>query len=130
MGRLLLSTHGRYALGTYRVEVSEYFPLQHTVHVMLDTMGDLFGLVFAKSHRDCSVHQQDIVWHGNVQLFSVWNAEDEGGAFVGYLCLDLFTRDFKPTVSYLSGYRPSVVLSPLLGFELDINLGICPPRWL
>ncbi|KAK0648000.1 thimet oligopeptidase [Cercophora newfieldiana] len=76
-------------------EISEYFPLQHTVDVMLEVMGNLFGLVFRKVvNKDGPLQHQ--TWHDDVQLFSVWDTDDEGGAFVGYLYLDLFTRDFKP----------------------------------
>ncbi|KAK0625878.1 hypothetical protein B0T14DRAFT_420862 [Immersiella caudata] len=75
-------------------EISEYFSLQHTVNVMLEVMGDLFGLVFRKASEDCPV-QYD-AWHEDVQLLSVWNTEGEGGDFVGFLYLDLYTRDFKP----------------------------------
>ncbi|KAK4455371.1 metallopeptidase MepB [Podospora aff. communis PSN243] len=75
-------------------DVSEYFPLQHTVDVMLETMGGLFGLIFSKVNENSPV-QHDI-WHDDVQVFDVWNSGDEGGDFVGFLYLDLFTRDFKP----------------------------------
>ena len=37
----------------------------------------------------------DIVWHDDVQVFSVWNDEGEGSGFVGYLYLDLFPREGK-----------------------------------
>lgn len=34
------------------------------------------------------------IWHEDVQVFSVWNCDEDGG-FVGYLCLDLFLREGK-----------------------------------
>ena len=79
-----------------KTEISEYFPLQHAVDVMLETMGSLFGLVFSHMDKGSSTYNQDMVWHDDVQLFSVWNTEDEGGAFVGYLYLDPYVRDFNP----------------------------------
>jgi metallopeptidase MepB len=37
----------------------------------------------------------DIVWHEDVQVFSVWDEEAQGSGFVGYLYLDLFPREGK-----------------------------------
>jgi len=71
--------------------VSEYFPLQHTLSKMLETMGGLFGMIFTKVDTTA-----ENIWHEDVQLYSVWDTEEEGGDFVGYLYLDLFVRDFKP----------------------------------
>jgi metallopeptidase MepB len=34
----------------------------------------------------------DISWHKDVKIFSVWDNEGEGGGFVGYLYLDLHPR--------------------------------------
>jgi metallopeptidase MepB len=38
---------------------------------------------------------EDIAWHDDVKIFSVWDDEGEGGGFVGYLYLDLHPRDDK-----------------------------------
>jgi metallopeptidase MepB len=78
--------------------ISEYFPLQTTIRGMLEIFEQLFGLVFVEivgSDRDSlapSGKGDDIVWHEEVQVFSVWDDEGEGSGFVGYLYLDLFPR--------------------------------------
>lgn len=81
--------------------ISEYFPLQTTIQGMLKIFEELFGLVFVEiigSDRDDispSGKGGDITWHEDVQVFSVWDDEGEGGGFVGYLYLDLFPRQGK-----------------------------------
>lgn len=81
--------------------VSEYFPLQTTIEGMLKIFEELFGLVFVEvtgEDRDklaITGKGNDIVWHDDVQIFSVWDDEGEGSGFVGYLYLDLFSRDGK-----------------------------------
>lgn len=81
--------------------ISEYFPLQTTIQGMLEIFEQLFGLVFVKiegKDRDAiseSGNGDDIVWHKDVQVFSVWDDEAEGSGFVGYLYLDLHPRDGK-----------------------------------
>jgi metallopeptidase MepB len=81
--------------------IAEYFPLQTTIEGMLKIFEELFGLVFVEitgSDRDeisPSGKGGDIVWHDEVQVFSVWDDEGEGSGFVGYLYLDLFPRQGK-----------------------------------
>lgn len=81
--------------------IAEYFPLQNTIDGMLKIFEQLFGLVFVEitgKDRDqvaTSGKGSDIVWHEDVQIFSVWDDEGEGGNFVGYLYLDLFPRPGK-----------------------------------
>jgi len=81
--------------------ISEYFPLQTTIRGMLEIFEQLFGLAFVEvvgKDRDSispSGKGEDIVWHEEVQVFSVWDDEGEGGGFVGYLYLDLFPRTGK-----------------------------------
>ena len=82
-------------------QIAEYFPLQSTIEGMLKIFEELFGLVFVEitgADRDAiaeSGNGKDIVWHEDVQVFSVWDDEGEGSGFVGYLYLDLFPRDGK-----------------------------------
>lgn len=82
-------------------KVAEYFPLHTTIQGMLRIFEELFGLAFVEitgEDRDAlseTGNGGDIVWHEDVQLFSVWNDEGEGDDFVGYLYLDLFPRDGK-----------------------------------
>jgi metallopeptidase MepB len=81
--------------------IAEYFPLQTTIQGMLKIFEELFGLVFVEivgEERTALADggkAEDIVWHPEVQVFSVWDDEDEGAGFVGYLYLDLFPRDGK-----------------------------------
>lgn len=81
--------------------IAEYFPLQTTIRGMLHIFEELFGLVFVEiieEERDNLAESgkgSDIVWHKDVQVFSVWDDEGEGSGFVGYLYLDLFPREGK-----------------------------------
>jgi metallopeptidase MepB len=81
--------------------IAEYFPLQTSIEGMLNIFETLFGLVFVKlegADRDAiseTKKGEDIVWHQDVQVFSVWDDEGEGNGFVGYLYLDLHPRDGK-----------------------------------
>jgi metallopeptidase MepB len=82
--------------------IAEYFPLQTTIQGMLKIFEELFGLVFVEisGEEDRAALAEggkgsDIVWHEDVQIFSVWDDEGEGAGFVGYLYLDLFPRDGK-----------------------------------
>ncbi|KAK5163903.1 metalloendopeptidase [Saxophila tyrrhenica] len=82
-------------------KIAEYFPLQTSIEGMLGIFESLFGLAFVKlegADRDAISETKkgsDIVWHEDVQVFSVWNDESEGNGFVGYLYLDLHPRDGK-----------------------------------
>ncbi|KAF2636910.1 thimet oligopeptidase [Massarina eburnea CBS 473.64] len=81
--------------------VAQYFPLQTTIQGMLKIFETLFGMVFIEVTGDDRAaladggKSSDIVWHEDVQIFSVWDDEGEGEGFVGYLYLDLFPRDGK-----------------------------------
>lgn len=82
-------------------KIAEYFPLMTTIRGMLQIFEELFGLVFVEitgEERDKISETgkgSDIVWHDDVQLFSVWDDEGEGSGFVGYLYLDLHPRPGK-----------------------------------
>ena len=81
--------------------IAEYFPLGTTIRGMLEIFEHIFGLQFVQiegEERDklaASGKGADIVWHEDVQLFSVWDDEGEGSGFVGYLYLDLHPREGK-----------------------------------
>ncbi|GAM37137.1 Prd1 homolog [Talaromyces pinophilus] len=82
-------------------KIAEFFPLQTTIRGMLEIFEGLFGLVFVevKGEDRASISPSgkgdDIVWHEDVQLFSVWDDEAQGSGFVGYLYLDLHPREGK-----------------------------------
>ena len=81
--------------------IAEYFPLQTTIDGMLKIFEELFGMEFVEVIGEDRAaiaptgQGDDIVWHEDVQVFSVWNDEGEGSGFIGYLYLDLFPRDGK-----------------------------------
>lgn len=82
-------------------KISEYFPLQTSIRGMLGIFEELFGMQFVELTGEArdklaeSGKGSDIVWHEDVQIFSVWDDEGEGSGFVGYLYLDLHPRDGK-----------------------------------
>ncbi|KAL1987257.1 hypothetical protein VTN96DRAFT_4285 [Rasamsonia emersonii] len=112
--RLMLEKE--YSLDQQRI--AEFFPLQTTIRGMLGIFEQLFGLVFVEitgEDRDKVAETgkgNDIVWHEDVQIFSVWDDEEQGSGFVGYLYLDLFPREGK------YGHAANFNLQP--GF-IDVN---------
>ncbi|OTA59173.1 peptidase family M3 [Hypoxylon sp. EC38] len=82
-------------------KIAEYFPLQSTVQGMLHIFEELFGLVFVeldtseRKRLSSTGKAEDIVWHEDVIVFSVWDDSSEGDGFVGYLYLDLHPRQGK-----------------------------------
>jgi len=82
-------------------KIAEYFPLQSTVRKMLGIFEQLFGFKFIelgpeeRTRISPTGKGDDIVWHEDVIVFSVWNDESEGDGFVGYLYLDLHPRQGK-----------------------------------
>lgn len=74
-------------------EIAAFFPLQKTFEGMIEIFSNLFGLVFYEV--DVSNQTNDLIWHPDVRTFHVWDDDDEGGEFVGYLYLDLYARDGK-----------------------------------
>lgn len=73
--------------------LSEYFALSAIVPAMLDLMQTLFGYRFIEIG---DAERGSKIWHEDVALYSVWDADETGGGFVGYMYLDLFTRQGKP----------------------------------
>ena len=82
-------------------KIAEWFPLETSIRGMLTVFETLFGLVFVEVTGDDrsaispSGKGDDIVWHPDCQVFSVWDSEDQGSGFVGYLYLDLHPREGK-----------------------------------
>lgn len=75
----------RYAVDA--AKIAEYFEVWHTLKGMLSVFERLFGLVF----RPGDGH----AWHEDVVLYTVWDNDDLGGEFLGYLYIDLFARNGK-----------------------------------
>ena len=84
-------------------KIAEYFPLSSTLSGMLEAFETIFSLRFVEligDDRDKispTGKGADIVWHEDVQIFSVWDSDTQGGAFLGYLYLDMFPRHGKTT---------------------------------
>ncbi|OTA60725.1 peptidase family M3 [Hypoxylon sp. EC38] len=101
--------------------ISEYFPLHQTVSKMLTLFGKLLGFVFVEltnTSSKPSALEQGLIWHQDVLLYSVWNDEQEGGDFIGYLYLDLYPR---------TGKAGGAQCRPLqLGFERPDGRRHCP----
>lgn len=82
-------------------KIAEYFPLQSTVTGMLKIFEELLGFVFVelgpeeRAKISPTGKAEDISWHEDVILFSVWDDAGEGDGFVGYLYLDLHPRKGK-----------------------------------
>ena len=82
-------------------KLSEWFPLETSIRGMLTIFETLFGMTFVEITGDDrsaispSGKGDDIVWHPDVQVFSVWDSEDQGSGFIGYLYLDLHPRPGK-----------------------------------
>jgi len=70
--------------------IAEYFSYESVVSGMLAIFEQIMGFRFSEIERSGRV------WHDDVQVYSVWNSDDLGGGFVGYLYLDLYPRDGKP----------------------------------
>jgi metallopeptidase MepB len=107
-------------------KIAEFFPLQTTIRGMLEIFEELFGLVFVevkgedRASISASGKGEDIVWHEDVQLFSVWDEEAQGSGFVGYLYLDLHPREGK------YGHAANFNLQPVRSYHtiIDINTDI------
>jgi len=96
-------------------KIAEYFPLSTAIQGMLKIFEESFGMAFVEvvgKDRDAispTGNGTDIVWHKDVQVFSVWDSEDEGGEFIGYLYLDLFPRDGKYGHAANFGLQPGYI---------------------
>lgn len=95
-----------------RKQILEYFPLPHIIRSMLEIFEKLFGLVFVEllgADRDAlspSGNGADIVWSDDIQLFAVWDDEEEGSGFLGYLYFDFYSRDGKRDQACCSSIVP------------------------
>ena len=103
-------------------KIAEYFPLQTTVQGMLSMYQHLFGLEFVEINGDKQQEDNCVVWHEDVQMFSAWDKEDQGGGFLGYLYLDLFPREGK------SAYPSAYLLQPVR--ITSVKLSIVPSSCL
>ncbi|KAF4335939.1 thimet oligopeptidase [Fusarium beomiforme] len=81
--------------------ISQYFPVESTFAGMLKIFEEIFGFVFVelkpeeRARLSPTGKAEDIVWHEDVLIYSVWDDEASGSGFNGYLYLDLHPRDNK-----------------------------------
>jgi metallopeptidase MepB len=82
-------------------KVADYFPLQSTVSGMLKIFEKLLGLAFVeispeeRARLSPTGKGDDVIWHPDVIMYSVWDDGGEGDGFVGFLYLDLHPRQGK-----------------------------------
>lgn len=75
-----------------RYKISEFFPLEYTAPAMLELFAELLNLHFSPIPQD--ELDSTLIWHENVQVWSVWEKSKESN-FVGYLYFDLIWRENK-----------------------------------
>jgi len=99
----------------YSVEenkIAEYFPLKSTVTGMLTIFEKLFGLRFFQLSEEDKVaispsgKAEDVTWHKDVAMFTVFDDESNNDEFVGYLYLDMHPRPGKYTHAANFGIQP------------------------
>jgi len=115
-------------VGVNADEVSEYF----NVETVLPGIIAIFEHLFVIDFKELPPDLPGDLWHTDVQRFGVWSGEASGGGFLGYIYMDLFSRDFKmqnssnatwislvPVCAHESkrafGYR--VIVGPLMRFR-------------
>ncbi|PNP75770.1 hypothetical protein FNYG_10848 [Fusarium nygamai] len=80
-------------LHVYPEQIAEYFPLQHVTSVMLDMFSEFLQLRFSPLSPG---QLESSTWHEGVRAYSVWDdREASKGDFIGYLFMDLLSRDNK-----------------------------------
>jgi metallopeptidase MepB len=93
-------------------KVSEYFPATTAIRGLLDIFQDLFGLVIQEisaselARRSKTDAVSELLWQEDVRLFSVRDDEEEGGNFVGYLYIDMYSRDGKSSQAWNFSISP------------------------
>jgi metallopeptidase MepB len=94
-----------------RDDVEEYFPVDSTVPAMLRVFGSFFGVRFEQvSAHDLS----GLIWHADIEVYSVWNTTRECGEFAGYLYFDLFSRDLKYAGGQAKKFQPVCLIKGIV----------------
>ena len=94
------------------LKIAEYYPLERVLSGVFDIYSHIFGIRFNQisTDQDDELTNADwnaMVWQEDVKLYAIWNDEDEGGEFLGYLYFDLHPRDGK--YNHAGHYLPSPV---------------------
>ncbi|KAK3400045.1 hypothetical protein B0T20DRAFT_391588 [Sordaria brevicollis] len=105
-------------------EIAEYFPLESSITGMLSLFGELFGIVFVRLATEDLERisptgvAEDVMFHPDTIMFSVWNDGCEGNDFLGYLYIDAHPREGK--------YRHTANFPLELGHEKADGTRFCP----
>ncbi|KAJ1729467.1 metalloendopeptidase [Coemansia biformis] len=78
----------------------QYFPMKEVTRGILDMYQEMLGLRFVRV-------DSPPVWHADVEMYEVWEAE--GDAFVGHFYLDLYPRENKYNHAAVWPIRPGFV---------------------
>ncbi|KAL5608399.1 hypothetical protein FOBRF1_008896 [Fusarium oxysporum] len=74
-------------------QVAGYFPLQHVIGIMLEMFSEFLQLRFCPISRN---ELESSVWHEDVRAYFAWDDRKASkGQFIGYLYMDLLSRDNK-----------------------------------
>ena len=93
-------------------EVSQYFSVDESFDRMLKIYETIFGFVFTelkaedRAKLSASGNGDDLIWHSDVHVYTVFDEESLGGEFRGYLYRDLHPRQLK------FGHNASFMLGP------------------
>ncbi|KAI1259121.1 metallopeptidase MepB [Xylariaceae sp. FL1019] len=83
-----------------KMKLSEYFSLSYVVETMLQVVQQAFGIEFAEMFA--ARH----VWHDSVRLLAVQDNDKRKGEFMGYLYLDLYSREGKKRGAFVANLVP------------------------
>lgn len=72
-------------------EISQFFPLEHTVLSMLRLFESFLSLKFTQIPSD--LLDPACIWHEDVQVWEAW--DDKESRFIGFLYLDILWREKK-----------------------------------
>ena len=91
------------------VRIAEYFPLRHTVNIMLELFSSYLNLHFSPIPKD---EMSGSIWSEDIEAWSVWDEKKtDGDNFAGYLYADLLERPNKYKGNQCVNIQP-VSISP------------------
>ncbi|KAF2167404.1 hypothetical protein M409DRAFT_36542 [Zasmidium cellare ATCC 36951] len=79
-------------------KLAEYFPLDWVIERMLEIFAELMGMAFHQIPTGRGSENEELVWHGDVRMFAVYDDFEEGEVhkdFLGYLYMDVHPRAGK-----------------------------------
>ena len=85
------------------IAISQYFPIESTFKGLLKIFEEILGFAFheltpeERTKLSATGKGEDIAWHEDALIYSVFDDEAAGSGFRGYLYLDFHPRDGKYT---------------------------------